>query len=277
MYKLIFSDIDGTIIKSDHTLSAGTVAAVNRVTQVNKIPVILTTARPPHAVESIYAQLGLSTPVSCFNGSLLLNKLITNGNYNEYTILKSTIVNAALASQINEVAVMQDINCSMYRHNEWFATNHDVFIVKEERATAIAATILPTLQPTISHWANTNDGPHKIMLIGQPDKMDTTEIILKEKFSSQLNIFRSNRHYLEINNIAASKKTAVEFFINKNNIAREQVIALGDNYNDIEMLQFAGLGIAMYNAPDAVKAHADFVTLGNNADGIQFALDKFVG
>ena len=276
MFKLIFSDIDGTIIKSDHTLSAGTISTVNRVSKVNKIPLVLTTARPPHAVESIYAQLGLITPVSCYNGSLLLDKLHNNYKYNDYVILTSITINASIAKKVNTIAAMQNINSSMYRHNEWFATSHDVFIQKEERATGIAATILETLNLKIEEWTNANDGPHKIMLIGQPDKMDKTETILKELFSSQLNIFRSNKYYLEINNIAASKKTAVEFFITKNNVAREEVIAMGDNYNDIEMLQFAGLGVAMGNAPDAVKAHADFITLNNNAEGVQFALDKFV-
>ena len=276
MYKLIFIDIDGTLLTSEHKISPGTLSTIQRVNQINKIPVILTTARPPQAVESIYAQLSLNTPVSCFNGSLLLSKL-NNGNYNEYQILHSITVNTQIASKVNEVAVIQDINCSMYRHNEWFATNHDVFIQKEEWATAIAATILPALNTTIEHWVNINDGPHKIMLIGQPDKIDKTEIILKEQFSSQLNIFRSNANYLEINNITASKKTAVEFFIKKDNLTKEKVIAIGDNYNDIEMLQFAGLGIAMGNSPIEVKSIADFVTLDNNSEGIQFALDKFVG
>ena len=274
MYKLIFIDIDGTLLTSEHKISPGTLSAIQRVTQINKIPVILTTARPPQAVESIYAQLNLNTPACCFNGALIVNKLNSN---NKYSILSSVTIDAGLVSKVNEIAVLQDVNISIYRLNEWFVTNHDDFIKREERVTETTSIVLEKLNPKIQEWTDANDGPHKILLIGAPDKINKTEFILKTRFGSYLNIFRSNTNYLEINNITASKKTAIEFFIKKDNLATEEVIAIGDNYNDIEMLQFAGLGIAMGNSPIEVKSIADFVTLDNNSGGIQFALNKFVG
>ncbi len=273
MYKLIFIDIDGTLLTSEHKISTGTLSAIQRVTQINKIPVILTTARPPQAVESIHAQLNLNTPVSCFNGSLIVNKLNSN---NKYSILSSVTIDAGLVSKVNEIAVLQDVNISVYRLNEWFVTNHDNFIKREEQATETTSTILEKLDVQIQKWADINDGPHKILLIGGPDKINKTEFILKSWFGSYLNIFRTNEHYLEISSINASKKMALDFFIKKDNLVKNEIIAIGDNYNDMEMLQWAGLGIAMGNAPEAVKEYADFITLDNNAEGIKFALDKFI-
>ena len=73
-----------------------------------------------------------------------------------------------------------------------------------------------------------------------------------------------------------SKTTAIKFLMDKYAIAREEVMAIGDNYNDIEMLQFAGLGIAMGNAPADVKVCADYVTLDNDSEGIQNVLNRFI-
>ncbi|AYO29635.1 hypothetical protein D2962_02555 [Biomaibacter acetigenes] len=79
-----------------------------------------------------------------------------------------------------------------------------------------------------------------------------------------------------MNHRIASKETAVDFLIKRFGIERSQVIDIGDNYNDIDMLKYAGLGIAMGNASDEVKKHADFVTSTNDEDGVACALKKFI-
>ncbi|MNI95067.1 putative phosphatase [compost metagenome] len=73
----------------------------------------------------------------------------------------------------------------------------------------------------------------------------------------------------------ASKTSAIEFLCNKLNIEKEEVIAIGDNYNDMDMLQYAGVGIAMGNAPDIVKKKADDITSTNDEDGVAKALEKY--
>ncbi len=66
------------------------------------------------------------------------------------------------------------------------------------------------------------------------------------------------------------------FFLKKYGLTNKDALAIGDNYNDIEMLKFARLGIAMGNSPDEVRAHARFIILNNDSDGIKFTLDKFI-
>ncbi|MEO7120016.1 MAG: HAD hydrolase family protein, partial [Ginsengibacter sp.] len=80
---------------------------------------------------------------------------------------------------------------------------------------------------------------------------------------------------LEIMNIDASKVNAVKFLTGRYNIKQEEIIAIGDNYNDKEMIEFAGMGIAMGNAPDPVKAAANYITKTNNEDGVSLALARF--
>ena len=100
---------------------------------------------------------------------------------------------------------------------------------------------------------------------------------LRRQFINHLNISTSKPTYLEVVNIEASKLNAVKLLINHYNIKREETIAIGDNFNDKEMIEFAGTGIAMGNAPTEVKAIANYITDTNNKDGIPKALTKIYG
>ncbi|MNN80178.1 putative phosphatase [compost metagenome] len=75
---------------------------------------------------------------------------------------------------------------------------------------------------------------------------------------------------------SASKSQAIQIILQRLGLSREEIMAVGDNFNDIDMLSFAGLGIAMANAPDEVKRYADDVTLSNDKDGLKYSLEKYV-
>ena len=112
--------------------------------------------------------------------------------------------------------------------------------------------------------------------MGEPDEINNIELQLKKETNYVLTIYKSKPTYLEIMNKGASKKAAITFLLNQFGLTNKDVLTIGDNYNDIEMLQYAGVGIAIGNSPDDVKAHADFITLDNDSDGIKFALDTFI-
>jgi HAD-superfamily hydrolase, subfamily IIB len=99
---------------------------------------------------------------------------------------------------------------------------------------------------------------------------------IKDYNSNNLNIYLSKPTYLEMMPNNASKTSAIEVLCKKYDIQRSEVIAIGDNYNDINMIEFAGLGIAMGNAPDAVKQYADDITLSNDEDGVAVAIKKYI-
>lgn len=128
----------------------------------------------------------------------------------------------------------------------------------------------------IEKWIADNDGPHKILLMGTKSQIDRARHLLQKGSGNNLSVTKSKPTYLEITNRQASKAFALSFLLKKYGLTAAQTIAFGDNHNDIEMLQLAGLGIAMANAPDDVKAGADFITTGNDEEGIKRALDKFI-
>jgi Cof subfamily protein (haloacid dehalogenase superfamily) len=271
MYKIIFLDIDGTILSSENTILAGTIQALKRVTDLN-IPVILITARPPAAVSDIYHQLNLNTPVVCLNGALITGNPATAN----FEVLYSSVINATTAEKIKSLISGTDISLNFYQLGEWLTNERNKWITTEEQITG-TTVLIRELNTYLEKWRLEKTGPQKILLIGEYRKIDSLEKQLTSLFDDQLNIYKSKPDYLEIMNRDASKISAIKFLIKKFELNREQVLAIGDNYNDIEMLRFAGMGIAMGNAPDAVKEAAQFVTLNNDSEGIQFALDKFIG
>lgn len=104
--------------------------------------------------------------------------------------------------------------------------------------------------------------------------------LLKEEmeayYGDQLNFFLTNEHFLDVVPSGVDKGSTLEFLLEELGIDRSELIAVGDSYNDLGMIQVAGLGVAMANATEAVKRSADYVTTSNNADGISHLLNKFI-
>lgn len=102
------------------------------------------------------------------------------------------------------------------------------------------------------------------------------ELALKQRYGTKLNITRSKPHYLEISNNKANKGDALAVVANHYNVKREEVLAIGDSYNDLDMIEWAGIGVAMGNARNVVKEAADYVTKTNEEHGVAEALYRFV-
>ncbi|WP_307725860.1 HAD-IIB family hydrolase [Oceanobacillus sojae] len=113
----------------------------------------------------------------------------------------------------------------------------------------------------------------KCLCMGEPQMIKQLEIELKGNFP-HLSVYKLKGTYLEIMSGNASKSNAIKKLEKQFNITRQEVIALGDNFNDIDMLKYAGVGIAMGNASDEVKSAADEITLSNEEDGLKHALNK---
>ena len=271
MYKLVFIDIDGTLLTSEHKISKGTLLAIKRIGEINKIPVILTTARPPMGVKKIYAALNLDSPVVCFNGALILDQYFKK----EFSYLLAYTIDLSLLNDISEIAIKNNVSINFYEKDKWTCNKHDQWVKQEEKITGIKAAI-SSYALLLDRWIRENRGPNKILFMGEQEEIDKVELLLNKYAHSNFNVYKSKPTYLEITNISASKKSAMDFLLGRYGLTNKEVIAIGDSYNDIDMIRYAGVGIAMGNAPDEVKAGADFITLDNDADGIQLALDKFI-
>lgn len=115
-----------------------------------------------------------------------------------------------------------------------------------------------------------------MLIIDDPAFLDELSPILRELLGDSVHITKSKPHFLEIMHHEGTKGLALEFLAAHFGCELSETIAVGDSWNDHEMLEAAGLGVAMANSIPALKEIADFITLSNNEDGVKFAIDKFI-
>ena len=113
-------------------------------------------------------------------------------------------------------------------------------------------------------------------MVKEEDHLKVVEAKLQAELAEHLSVMRSKPFFLEFTELGVTKGTSLAFLIEKLGITREEVIAIGDSYNDVAMIEFAGLGVAMGNAPDDVKELANFVTDTNNNDGVAKVINTFI-
>jgi Cof subfamily protein (haloacid dehalogenase superfamily) len=116
----------------------------------------------------------------------------------------------------------------------------------------------------------------KCLMVGEPEKLVKEEDRLKKKIGNRLNVYRSEPFFLEIMPQNIDKAYSLEKLLKHLGLTREQMIACGDGFNDRSMIEYAGLGVAMCNAQDAVKEVADLITLTNNEDGVALVVEDYM-
>ena len=266
-YKIIFSDIDGTLLNGDRTLSNATIQQVKRLK--NTIPFILVSSRMPDQMYHIQRDLGIEgLPLIAYNGGLVLNgEKVLHSTVIPYPILKEIVI-------INEEKFGGEIHISFYHNNEWYVPQYDQWAKREESITLVTPTVRPNRE-VLSRWEAEQKGAHKLMLMGETNLIESMFQLLNEKYASVIQIYRAKDTYIEVADISISKLTGVKIVLDEvYHLSLNETIAFGDNYNDLEMLKGVGCGVAVDNARDEVKAVAKHLTDHHSKDGVASFLEK---
>ena len=117
---------------------------------------------------------------------------------------------------------------------------------------------------------------NKCLIVGDPKPLHALELQLAERLRGRAEVYRSSGFFLECVPPGIEKSKSLNHLISSLGIAREEVIAIGDGYNDKGMIEFAGLGVAMANASIEIQDAADYVTYSNEEDGVAHVVDKFI-
>jgi len=267
MYKAVFLDMDGTLLRSDHSVSPATKGTIRKLTSKG-IPVILVSARPLNAILPTARDLGLQDyPIVTLNGGYIVE--------NEKPVFQA-IVDLEATARVTELVHPFKATIAYYLATEWYSEVSDSWTAHEQKIMDVNIKVAPIAE-LIRDWSARATGPNKMMVMSEPETIALVEQHLKSVFDHTLNIYPSKPTYLEVMDPKASKSNAVHFLIDRMKIDRTEVIAMGDNYNDREMIRFAGMGVAMGNAPAEIQAAADYVTDTNNNDGVRKALQHFFG
>lgn len=259
-YKLIALDVDGTLITDDHVLTEATREAV-REAAAQGIIVVLCTGRGPVSAQPIYEQLGAGGIMITHNGATVIDiatRQVMNDFRIEFADLKS------LVDYCRGKGIHYDL-----------CTPFDIYVehlTDEEKAMYERFSQVPTV---ISDFMLVDEPTVKFTLSGPEPQMDQVEADWAS-IGCPLRPIRSGLYFIDIINPEATKGHALKQVCRDLGIPREEVMAIGNYFNDIEMLEWAGLGIAMANSPEAVKQSADAETVSNNEDGVALALRRYL-
>jgi hypothetical protein len=257
-YKLICSDIDGTLLNKNRELSEMTIQEIKRI---SPIPFVLISSRMPEAMRHLQRQLGnIITPIIAYNGGLVLHN---------NQILHSAFIDNLVLEAIINLCAKTTIHLSLYHQDEWYVPVMDSWAEREENNTKVTPEVKSSKE-VLYQWKNEGKGAHKIMCMGDETEIDVLYKVLENSFSSEIMLYRSKPTYIEISHHSVSKKTAIEVLLNNcyPEFTMKDIVAFGDNYNDIEMLRAVGLGVAVANAIEEVLKIADKITDTNKNDGV---------
>lgn len=264
-YQMLVLDIDGTLTTSEKKISPATQEALLKLQQ-DGIYVVLASGRPtagilPYAEELKLKDFG--NYILSFNGARILN-MKTN------EIVYDKTLPANIIPTLYEEALATHTGLISYEGNDVIAaTEIDHYMEYEARINRIAIRQVENFPSYVTFPVN------KCLMTGEPEHLVSVEKRLKERFHGLLNIYRSEPYFLEIMPQNIDKAASLQRLLNSLGLTQEQMICCGDGFNDISMIEFAGVGVAMANAQDVVKQAADFITDSNNEDGIVTVIRKF--
>lgn len=270
-FRAICTDIDGTLLNSERQLSQRTIDTFRNLDK--DVPVILASSRMPSAMRHLQRELEiLHHPLICFNGGYIIH--FEDGQTNPVQ-LDSVQIAPSVCQAIHSFTKETAVHVSLYQQDNWYAPAFDYWAEREQHVTKVSPTVAE-LAPILDKWHQAQTGAHKVMCMGPADEIEALQQELNNNYAEQVHAYRSKDTYLEIAPRAISKATALELLLQERfGIAMSEVMAFGDNYNDIHMLQEAGMGIAVANARDEVKAVANEITLKSTDDGVAVAIEKY--
>jgi len=265
MYKLVALDIDGTLLNRERTISERTKKAVKSLP--SDVKVVLISSRMPKAMRYLQSDLGISgMPLIAYNGGLILSK---------NKALSTTGIDFEAFQHLLDFNLDLDLHLSLYHNDEWYAPQKDQWTEREQHNTRSIADLLPNAV-VFERWKKEGKTPHKIMCMGEEDKVDEFYRLSIANLNNRIHLYRSKSTYIEISPRTTDKLDALKQLLHTTYpaISLDEVVAFGDNYNDINLLRQAGLGVAMGNAKAEVKEVADLITDSNANDGVALQLEK---
>lgn len=265
-YRALALDLDGTLVDSRKELPENNRQAVWKAIDAG-VAVILATGRPLFGVLPVARQLELETRggyvLACNGGNIWdcgANKLIY-----------SRTLPPKCVGEICRIARREKVSALTYFENKIVAENDaDPYVQKEAFCNDTKIKKVEDLEAFVNYPVP------KLLVVGPHQKLLPVQAALQIKYKTVLDIFFSEDYFLEIVPKNVSKGPMLDWLIKELGLQSEQLIACGDGLNDISMIRYAGLGIAMKNAYPQVKEHAQYIAESNDEDGVAGVIAKFI-
>ncbi len=266
MIKMVALDLDGTIVNEDLKISDKTLKVLKHLIQNTDVRVVIATGRMFTSALPFATQIGIVEPLVIYQGAMIKN--LDNGHSMRF----HKPIPLQVAKEVLELLVDGKYHTNLYINDQLWTTDHPHYSASYAKTSGITPRLAPCLLTALDdHGLD----PTKIMAI---DDNRVPELLgaLKERFGPRLSVCQSRFNFCEIIDPDASKWNALKQLADHWGIQPHQVMAIGDQGNDVSMLTHAGIGVAMGNAPDEVKAIANYVTETVDEDGAANAIEQFV-
>ena len=266
-YKLLVLDVDGTLLNDAKEITKRTLSALLKIQQMG-VRVVLASGRPSYGLMKVAKTLELGNYggfILSYNGCQIINA--QNGE-----ILFERRINPEMLPYLEKKARKNGFALFTYHDNLILTNNSDDEHVLDEAELNDLVVIEEEEFSTAIDFA-----PCKCMLVSDDEAaLVALEEHWKKRLSGVLDVFRSEPFFLEVVPCSVDKANTLGALLEHLGVKREEVMAIGDGTCDVAMLQLAGMGVAMGQAPDSVKACANYITASNEEDGVAAAVEKMI-
>lgn len=289
MYKLIAIDLDGTLLNSHGEITENTKKILKKCSEKG-IEIVLASGRPVDSIKVILDEIGCGRYFIAGNGALIYD-------IQEDKVIYENFLNKEKVLEIIKICEENSITYNVYEDKTILTTNlkynvlyyHKENLKKEEEKQ----THINVVENMYSYIKNMKEGKFLKITICDENIKIFNSILKKIKKIEKVDILEVSHmsrkiikqgteevpieyFYTEISAMNVNKWTAIEFLMKKLEIEKQQVIAIGDNMNDKEMIENAGVGIAIEGSTPQITQIADYITNSNNDEGVAKALEKYI-
>lgn len=261
LYRLCALDLDETLLNPEHQITARNFRAIQMLKELG-IVVVLASGRMHESALPYAHQLELDTPIISYNGAMVKHAQTGELWLHEH-------IATELAQVVIDFCVEKGLQLNYYLHDKLYSANDTYWLRLYQTRTNAPVVVEPELYSRIQGTT-----PTKLIIVDTPEY--TTELVpyFRELFGDKLYITKSTDEYLEFMPPTANKGKALGIVAEHYQCSAAETLAFGDSYNDIPMIQWAGKGIAVANAKQAVLDAADLVVGRSAEDGVGIALEE---
>jgi Cof subfamily protein (haloacid dehalogenase superfamily) len=256
---LVVSDVDGTLLTGDKTLTDGARNAV-RALRAAGIGFTIVSSRPTIGMGFLIEPLAITLPVGAFNGSSIVDAQLKP--------LEQHLIAPAVAQRSLDVLNEFGVDIWLFSNERWYTKNPDgEYVPHEKRAIKADPTIISDFTPHLSEACKIVGASSDAALLAR------CEAAMQQAVGAEATAVRSQTYYLDVTPPGHDKGTFVGNIARRLGISTDAVATIGDMQNDLPMFAKAGISFAMGNATDDVKKRATHVTDSNERDGFARAME----
>ena len=265
-YKLLVLDLDGTLTNNKKEITEHTLRTLIDA-QERGVKIVLASGRPTYGIVPIAEKLELKK----YGGYILSYNGGEITNWQTGELMYENVLDADVLPYLYQCAKENNFAIVTYK-DKYVLTEHpdDEYVLKE--------AILNVMETKkVDYFLDAIDFPvAKCLIVGEATRLAELDKKMYEALKDRMGVYRSEPYFLELVPKGIDKAQSLAVLLEKIGATREEMIAVGDGFNDLSMIKFAGLGVAMANAQEVVRQSADYITLSNEEDGVAAVVEKFM-